>query len=86
MKKVVLLISLNLVVVAKSNVYLYDCPVEYSVMNAIAKNERHPKREVGYPYIISFNGKIPTALESLTDTYDVLKCTTCPNLSSFYKV
>ena len=34
-----------------------ECPIPYSVMYAIAKNEGHWKRPVGYPYIISLNGK-----------------------------
>lgn len=37
--------------------YYFDCEVDYSLMHAIAKNERSIKREVGYPFLISFNNK-----------------------------
>ena len=73
MKKALLLISLNLVAVAKNNVYLYNCPVEYSLMYAIAMNERHPKKEIGYPFIISFNGKLPATLEKVLIEYGLIK-------------
>ncbi|MBW6487553.1 hypothetical protein [Sulfurimonas sp.] len=32
-----------------------ECLVDYSVMYLIAKNEMHEKRDIGYPYLISFN-------------------------------
>lgn len=32
-----------------------SCQITYKMLYVIAKNERHPKREVGYPYLISFN-------------------------------
>lgn len=34
-----------------------DCKVDYRILYGIAKTESHPKREVGYPYLISFNNK-----------------------------
>ena len=34
-----------------------ECEIPYEVMYAIAKTERHLKREVGYPYLISINRK-----------------------------
>ncbi|PAF46321.1 hypothetical protein BKH46_08010 [Helicobacter sp. 12S02634-8] len=34
---------------------LDKCEIGYKVLYTIAQVERHPKREVGYPYIISFN-------------------------------
>ena len=34
-----------------------SCSIDYSIMYAIQKVERHAKLEVGYPYIISFNSK-----------------------------
>ncbi len=34
-----------------------DCLIDYSVMYVIAKNEKHSQRDVGYPYLISFNNK-----------------------------
>lgn len=33
------------------------CSISYEVMYQIAVNEYHPKRAVGYPYLISFNSK-----------------------------
>ena len=35
-----------------------SCNVEYDVIYTIAKVEGHPKRNVGYPFIISFNNKL----------------------------
>lgn len=32
-----------------------SCGIDYSLMELIAKAERSSKREVGYPYLISFN-------------------------------
>lgn len=32
-----------------------QCTVAYEVMYQIALNEHHPKRKVGYPFIIAFN-------------------------------
>lgn len=37
--------------------YAKDCEFQDSVLDGIAKIEGHPKREFGYPYIISFNKK-----------------------------
>ncbi len=34
-----------------------SCSIDYSIMYAIQKVERHAKLKVGYPYIISFNSK-----------------------------
>lgn len=34
-----------------------ECALDYSIMYLIAMNEKHPNREVGYPYLISFNEK-----------------------------
>jgi len=42
-------------------------------MYAIAKNERHIKREIGYPYIISFNGTVPVELERVLTEYGIEK-------------
>ena len=32
-----------------------DCLVDYSIMYVLAGNERHKTRNIGYPYLISFN-------------------------------
>ena len=34
-----------------------QCPISYEVLYSIATAESHPKRKVGYPFIISFNNK-----------------------------
>lgn len=34
-----------------------ECSVDYDVMYALAMNERHEEREVGYPYLISLNSR-----------------------------
>ncbi len=39
------------------NIYLYKCPISYKVMYWIANTEKSLKRNVGYPYLISFNKK-----------------------------
>ena len=39
------------------DVYLYECPISYKVMYWIAKIEKSQKRDIGYPFLISFNKK-----------------------------
>jgi len=34
-----------------------NCSLDYSILYAIQKVERHPLREISYPYLISFNSK-----------------------------
>lgn len=34
-----------------------DCALDYKILYGIAEMERHTNRDVGYPYIISFNNK-----------------------------
>jgi len=34
-----------------------ECGLAHEVMYILAKNEHHPQRKVGYPYLISFNNK-----------------------------
>lgn len=34
-----------------------ECLVDYSIMYVLAKNERHTSKDIGYPYLISFNNK-----------------------------
>lgn len=47
--------SLNALVLSS---FLYaDCSVDYPIMYVIAKNEKHANRNVGYPYLISFNSE-----------------------------
>ncbi len=36
---------------------LAECLVDYSVMYVLAKNERHTSKDIGYPYLISFNNQ-----------------------------
>lgn len=40
-----------------SGLFAQECEIQDSVLDGIAKIEGHPKREFGYPYIISFNDK-----------------------------
>ncbi|PAF53838.1 hypothetical protein BKH42_03660 [Helicobacter sp. 13S00482-2] len=35
--------------------FAQNCEVGYKVLYTIASVERHPKRDIGYPYLISFN-------------------------------
>lgn len=39
------------------NLFAKECKLDYSIMYLIAMNERHPQRNIGYPYLISFNNK-----------------------------
>ena len=48
MRLTLLLLFLNSFIFAK-------CIIPYEIMYALGKNERHLKRDVGYPYLISFN-------------------------------
>ena len=36
-------------------VFAKECVIDYKMLYAIAVNEHHKKRDVGYPYLISFN-------------------------------
>jgi hypothetical protein len=56
MKKTVILALL-----ANSIFGSQECTVPYSIMFAISENEHHPKRKIGYPYLISFNNKSDVA-------------------------
>jgi len=47
----------SLIILFASSLLLAECKVDYSVMYSIANCEKHGKREVGYPYLISFNSK-----------------------------
>ncbi len=53
-KKVAIAMLLVNAVVADT---IDECPIPYEVMYAIAMTERHPARDIGYPYLISFNNK-----------------------------
>jgi len=39
------------------NTYLFSCPVSHEILYLIASAERSEKREIGYPYLISFNNE-----------------------------
>lgn len=41
-----------------------ECEIGYKVLYAIASVERHPKKDVGYPYLISFNKTSQSAILS----------------------
>jgi len=43
--------------VQSNEIYLYECNVPYEIMHTIASVERHPAKEIGYPFLISFNSK-----------------------------
>jgi hypothetical protein len=49
----------KLILIALLPLYLYsnECEISYKMMWSIAHNEKHKKRAVGYPYLISFNNK-----------------------------
>ncbi|MFA6195347.1 MAG: hypothetical protein WC656_01730 [Sulfurimonas sp.] len=44
-------------ILALSTSLFADCQVDYAIMYTIAKNERHANRNIGYPYLISFNSE-----------------------------
>lgn len=52
MSLVVLFLSNNIFAQTTNN---QECTLSHKIIYGIAKNERHAKRDVGYPYIISFN-------------------------------
>lgn len=43
-------------------IFAKECEVGYKVLYTIAQVEKHPKKEVGYPYLISFNKTSQTAI------------------------
>jgi len=51
-KKLLVVVLINF-----SLLYAKTCNFEYEVIYQIAANERHPQRDVGYPYLISFNNQ-----------------------------
>jgi len=38
-------------------ILMSECTIDYKMMYSIADNERHRQKEVGYPYLISFNNQ-----------------------------
>ena len=56
MLKKVLMIAL-LVIFSKTSILASECKVSHQIMYGIAFNEKHPRRDTGYPYLISFNKK-----------------------------
>lgn len=46
---------LGVIFLALSSWSYAKCEISYKVLYAVANIERHPKKEVGYPFIISFN-------------------------------
>lgn len=61
------------------------CQISYRVLYAIAKTEGHPKKEVGYPYLISFNNSQDMkSLSKIELDYEELDSRTidCKNLKS----
>lgn len=54
LKKVLMIVTLVLFL---SSTSVANCKVKHELMYAIASVEKHPKLDVGYPYIISFNNK-----------------------------
>jgi hypothetical protein len=49
-----------------------DCPFDYGLLRLIATAERHAKRDIGYPYLISFNN--PEDSGQITpDIYNYIK-------------
>ena len=54
---------LSLVVLTLSSSLYAECKISHKIMYGIAKVEHHAKRDVGYPYIISFNN--PSELKDI---------------------
>lgn len=54
---------LSLVALILSNSLYAECGISHKIMYGIAKVEHHAKRDVGYPYIISFNN--PSELKDI---------------------
>jgi len=40
-----------------SSAYIGNCNLHYDLLRTIAQVEKHPKRDVGYPFLISFNSQ-----------------------------
>ncbi|AXH16404.1 hypothetical protein CP985_03405 [Malaciobacter mytili LMG 24559] len=53
-----LLISLVIIISNLSSTDFSKCTVDYEVMELIAIAEKHKNKEVGYPYLISFNDSL----------------------------
>jgi len=47
-------LKITIILILASSLYA-NCKVDYSVLYAIASNERSLSRDIGYPYLISFN-------------------------------
>jgi len=45
------------VLISNINLFAKECSLSYSTMYLIAMNERATEKEIGYPYLISFNKK-----------------------------
>jgi len=55
MRKIVIFVILAKCLMAE---YYLECNIDYGIMRYIAQVERSIYRDIGYPYIISFNNKI----------------------------
>lgn len=68
LKKV--LTSALLVVLSKNSIFA-DCNLKHELMFSIAAVERHMQRDIGYPYLISFNNKEDfLKLKKILDSYE----------------
>lgn len=68
-----------MIVVKKFSIYILlisalsaDCKVDYSIMYVIAQSEKHLNRDVGYPFLISFNDSKDAKKIKKTTSFDWL--------------
>lgn len=57
MKKMNFYKILPIVLLFSNQLFAKECSLDYSIMYLVAMNEKHKDRNVGYPYLISFNNK-----------------------------
>lgn len=55
MTSLIIVLALAVLLISEKEAMSSDCTIPYSIMYSIANNERHPNRDVGYPYLISAN-------------------------------
>ncbi|MCK9549283.1 hypothetical protein [Aquamicrobium sp.] len=82
-------IFLNLIFTAM--IFAQECVIDYRLMYTIASNERHHKKPIGYPYLISFNKPsqkkvLPANIRSLMldgRTIDCKNSNTCVQILTY---
>ncbi len=90
-KNILFILILLVPAIIQANNFVSNCGLDYNLMRLIAQVEKAPKRDIGYPYIISINKsiiikdlKIPYKINILNNrNIDCLDLDTCVKTTKF---